>query len=196
MYYRAKHAETFNFSKKAVALAVSLVLLLAVAVGATLALLMDKTDPIDNTFTPVQITIVPNEVVEGNVKKNITFTNTKTDKAADCYVRATVAIYWTETVDGVTNVVAQPAGGSVSELVLNNTDWFMVDDIYYYAKVLKVGETTSVMLNDITVVVPQGSAASCHVDIHYEAIQATPADAVTAAWPAVSVGNDGTLAKK
>ena len=92
-------------------------------------------------------------------------------------------------------VIPQPAGASVA--VGNVLDgWFQVGEIYYYAAPVAPGAGTTAMLGTITVSVPDGSTAQCHVDIHAEAIQAEPNTAVESAWFDVKVGQSGKLEGK
>lgn len=166
-------------------LLISLVLLLFIAVGGSVAYLLDITGRVENTFTPAQVEIDPTEETTADSKSNIKFQNSG---SVPVYIRATLVIYWEEkTVNNETQVIAQPAGGSVAVGDLLNNGWFQVGDIYYYKSPVDPGDWTEVMLGEIKVTVPEGSDAKCRIDVRAEAIQAEPADAVKDAWTDVVV---------
>lgn len=192
--YHGKHHSGARpiIGKKPVILIISLVLLAAVVVGGTVALLLDSTDAVINTFSPVDVEIKIDETKTETTKSNITITNVKTDAAIPVYVRATLVMYWKDTINGVEQIIPMPAGASVSTPAAQS-GWFKVGDIYYYASPLDPGSTTSVMTNVITVSVPEGSTAECHIDVRAEAIQAQPAAAVEDAWPDVDVNANDYL---
>lgn len=190
--YRGKYQWAKRSKSSRVILIASLVLLLAVAVGGTVALLKGMSDRVTNTFTPGVVKITPTESVTDTQKSDIRFQNTGT---TDVYIRATLVIRWTDTFDltddGVDNpteqIIAEPAGASVAVGELLDNGWFRAGDIYYYAEAVAPGKQTEVMLRPITVTLPDGSTAQCHIDVRAEAIQAEPADAVEAAWKDVNV---------
>lgn len=188
-------------NKKPAILIVSLVLLLIAAVGGTVAYLQAISGRVTNTFTPAEVEITVNETKTDTQKSNISFTNPKTDEAMPVYIRATLVIYWTDifdvTNDGVENpteqVIAQPTGASVSIPSEPKDGWFKVGDIYYYSQLVAPGSTTTEMLDAITVSLPDGATAQCHIDIHAEAIQAEPTAVVEAAWKDINVDANGNL---
>lgn len=176
---------------------VALVLLFLGAAGGTMAFLLDTTSRVENTFTPAEVKISINETVENNTKSGISFTNSNDPKSVPVYVRATLVIYWKDTIDGAEELVPAPAGASVSVPAEMGQDWIKVGDIYYYTVPVAPpdGTTTAMLMNAVTVTIPEGSTAKCYIDVRAEAIQAEPADAVKAAWP-VEVGSDGRLSAK
>ena len=169
--------------KRTAILITSLALLLAIAVGGTVAFLRGTSDSVTNTFTPAEVEIIPTESVTENTKSDIKFKN---DGTVPVYVRATLAIYWTDIIDGAEQPIAPPADSNVS-IGAVKSGWFRVGDIYYYAAPVDAGASTTVMLETITVTLPSGSTAQCHIDVHAEAIQATPASVVADAWADVDV---------
>lgn len=178
--------------KKNVILIISLALLLAATIGGTAAYLLAATERVTNTFRPAEVTVTINEDKTATTKSNISFTNPQTEKAVPVYIRATLVINWTDTVNGTEAVIAPPADSSVTLGSLLN-GWFQVGDIYYYPGVIAPGGSTPVLMNPITVTLPDGSTAKCHIDIHAEAIQADPAAAVEEAWLDVNVNSSGDL---
>ncbi len=192
--YHGKHHSGARpiIGKKPGILFISLVLLAAVVVGGTVALLIDSTDAVTNTFSPVDVKIEINENKTDTTKSKITITNVETDAAVPVYVRATLVIYWKDTINDVEQIIPMPAGADVTTPAARS-GWFMVEDIYYYESPLDPGDTTNVMTDVITVTVPKGSTAKCFIDVRAEAIQAQPAAAVKDAWRDVYVDADGKL---
>ena len=91
-------------------------------------------------------------------------------------------------------VIAQPEGAYVIiGAPINGNGWFRVGDIFYYSRPVPPGETTLVMNETNTVVLPEGSTARCHIDVRAEAIQSVPASAVEEAWKDVDVDSGGNL---
>jgi len=77
--------------KKSTALLVSLILLLCVTVGGTIAFIIDVTDPVTNIFTSSEVTTKVDESFDGEVKQNVRITNTGDTEA---YIRAAVVVTW------------------------------------------------------------------------------------------------------
>lgn len=198
--------------KTPILLIISLVLLLIAAVGGTVAYLRASSDSVTNTFKPAVVTVNINENKDSTTKSNISFTNPTKDEEGNpldtvpVYVRAKLVIYWTDTFDltddGVDNpteqIIAEPADAEVViGSIYDTLKWFLVDDIYYYREPVVPGASTAVMLDPITVTVPDGSTAQCHIDIHAEAIQAEPASVAADVWGEdITVNADGTLQSK
>lgn len=206
--YRGKYlAPKRKRRKKLNMFFVALVLLFLGAVGGTMAFLLDTTSRVENTFTPAEVKISINETVENNTKSGIYFTNSDDSKSVPVYIRATLAVYWTDTFDatddGVDNptehIVPKPVdpnvGVTVGE-VLTKNGWFQVGDIYYYAFPVAPGDKTKDMLTQTTVSIPADSTLKCYIDVRAEAIQAEPKTAVETAWKDVQVGSDGRLSAK
>ena len=193
--YRVKNKKFFG-RKRTVILTVSLILLLIAAAGGTMAYLAVSSRQITNIFQTSEAGIAVHETKTENTKSDIYFTNSETDQAMPVYIRAALAVYWTDTRNGETVTIAQPAGGSVEFGELLNNGWFQVGEIYYYESEVAVGAKTTVMLDTIRVTLPDDSEAECHIDIHAEAIQASPASAVEDAWIDVAVDADGKLVRK
>jgi hypothetical protein len=138
------------------------VLLLAVAVGTTLAFVFTKTNPVENTFTPSNVacavvedindTETSKEVVSGSPqnieiakKSNVKIKNTGD---TDAYIRVAVVVTW-KNANG--NVYAfKPVEGADYEIDWaydddNPTAWEKgLDGFYYYTKsVPAVDDTTT-----------------------------------------------------
>lgn len=169
------------------ALILSLCLIFALAVGTTFALLKANTDPVTNTFTAAKSDIKIDEDVTGGQKKSIVVKNTGT---AVSYVRVKLVMNWVDDTTG--NIVS---GDNLPTVVLNESDWFEKDGIYYYKMpVAPDGKTENLLQADSPITEPTDKPAGCHLEVTVlaESIQAAPSKAVEGAWTAVKVV-DGSL---
>lgn len=170
------------------ALILSLCLIFALAVGTTFALLKASTDPVENTFTAAKSDIKIDEDVTGGQKKSIVVKNTGT---AVSYVRVKLVMNWVDNTTG--NIVS---GDNLPTVVLNESDWFEKDGIYYYKMpVAPDGKTENLLKADSPITEPADKPAGCHLEVTVlaESIQAAPSKAVEGAWTAVKVDGDGNL---
>ena len=161
------------------ALILSLCLIFALAVGTTLAYLKANTSPVTNTFKAATSEIKIDENVKNGEKSSIQVENTGT---ATSYVRVKLVMNW---VDGNGKVVS---GGKLPEVALNESDWFVQDDIYYYTKPVGPKDSTANLLKDP--ITQPNAPEGCHLEVTVlaESIQAAPSTAVEGAW-AVTVVN-------
>ena len=104
MFYHGKRARKRPLARP-VLLALSLVLVLGLSVGGTLAYLVTSTGPVTNTFTPGEVKTEIKEEFANDIKENVYVTNTGT---VDAYIRAQIVINW---VDKDGNMVADPGDG-------------------------------------------------------------------------------------
>lgn len=127
-----------NMKKKAL-LTMSVVLLLLVAVGTTLAYIFTKTDPVVNTFTPSKVScaVVENSgtTVSGGIqntgdkKSNVQIKNTGD---TDAYIRVTVVVNWMND-DGTKVWATKPVEGEDYTISYDlSKGWVDGDDGYYY----------------------------------------------------------------
>ena len=167
---------------------IAIVLLLALAIGGTLAWLSTKDGPITNTFTPSKVTCKVTESFNGETKSNVNVTNTGD---TDAYIRVKLVTYRT-------NDQGQHIGGTASlpRFTLGE-NWVSHDGYYYYTLPVAPGEspetnlTESMTLTDSYTDADGGKQA---IDVMAEAIQSVPEAAVKAAWGAgFSINADGSL---
>lgn len=181
-----------NKNNKSIAMLVSLIALLVVFVGSTIAYLFMQTDSITNTFTPTSTGITIVEENEGSTKNNVKITNTGEIKA---YIRATVVVTWKDTNGNVYGKA--PVENTDYEVNWTMKDWVKGSDgFYYYKEPVESGDSTGVLLTDCKPVegkAPEGYNLS--VEILAQAIQAEPTSAVTDAWK-VSVDEYGKITPK
>lgn len=193
-----------KLNKRAVVLLVCLSVLVTVSVGVTLAYLFTATDPVENTFTPAQVSCDVVETFQENVKENVQIQNTGN---TDAYIRAAIVVTWKKDADEV-YADAPVEGVDYSIDLVHENGWVMgKDGFYYYTKAVAPcnhteGQThdgcmTEVLINSCSPVSgkpPEGYSLS--VEIVASAIQAAPDHVVKDEWEnekVTVVAKNGTL---
>ena len=110
----------------------SLVLLLALAVGGTVAWLNSSSGPVTNTMIPGQVPITINETFNGTTKSGVTVTNKGN---IDAYIRVAIVA---NAVDENGNIIA----GTAPSYTVDETKWQLLDGYYYYKGAVKPDRTT------------------------------------------------------
>lgn len=166
-----------GISKKTATLLLSIVLILGMAIGGTVAYLVTDTTPVRNTFTPSRVSCEVTETVTDNVKTEIKVHNTSDISA---YIRVKLVTYRV-------NDARQHIGGTatIPDFTLGD-NWVKNGDYYYYTQPVAAGATTTDSL------VGQGGLALTSytdvdggkqvIEVMAEAIQSEPAKAVLDAW--------------
>lgn len=177
--------------KKTLLIVAAVAALLAVAVGSTIAFLVDNDGPIVNTFKPSK---VPSEVVEdfkGNVKKEVKIKNKGN---IDAYIRAAVVFTWQNEKGEV--YPETPVRGTDYSITWTMDDWVKGSDgFYYYKNKVAPSGTTKVLFTDCKQLrAAPADGYTLHVEIIGSAIQAEPDTAVKSAWDVNVV--DGKLSAK
>ena len=186
-----KHAAPRGM-KRSLVLVVSLLALLLVVAGGTLAWLTAQ-DSVSNTFTPAHVTCDVDEEFDGETKSNVSIKNTSD---IPVYIRASIVVTWK---DYSGNVYGQkPASNDYDMVMVLDNGWVKgADGYYYYTSPVAVGSTTGTLIKSCTVkdgATPPGDDYKLSVEIIAEAIQSQPDRAVGQAW-GVTVSN-GTLSVK
>lgn len=179
-----------RMNKKQLTLLISLILIITVAAGGTLAYLVAKTSPVTNTFTPAEVTCQVDETFDKIVKSDVSVKNTGD---TDAFIRAALVITWK---DAAGNVAPQTPVANKDYIISINTgendNWIAgTDGYYYYKNSVSPEQHTDVLINSCE---PNGEGLNgytLHVEIIADAVQSEPATAVMSAWP-VSV-QDGVL---
>ena len=178
--YKGKH-EAQRSGKTArkgrlTAMIVSVVLILALAIGGTIAWMSTKTDSVVNTFNPSRVTCEVEEKFNGEVKTDVNVRNTGDIPA---FIRVKLVVYRT-------NDVGQHIGGVAEAPSFDfGAGWVRYGDYYYYTKPVAPGATPAANLAEaIELVKDYADADGGHqsIDVIAEAIQAGPEAAVQAAW--------------
>ena len=191
MKYHGKFESPRKRRRMTMVAALALALVLTVSAGGTLAWLFTSTDPVENTFSPAKIYVEVKEDFNGTAKSNIRVYNgvDSTASEADVYVRLAVIM---NCVAG--DAICAEHSSNISITLPDAVNgWILGDDgYYYYSTVLKKGETTSRLFNNIFDLYQNGDCCKVQVSFLAQAIQVEPASAVTNAW-GVTVNADGTI---
>ncbi len=187
MRYKAKKK-----NNKKLILLISIIAILVLSAGATLAFITTQTDKVDNTFSASSVTcsVVEDDFTADSTEK----TNVKVQNTGDtlAYIRAHIVFCW---VDNDGNVSGTPVDASDYELTLGqNTGWTQSSDgYYYYSTAVSPSDLTGTLIASCKAAsgaAPEGYHLS--VEIIADAVQSSPADAVNEAW-GVTVDANGAI---
>ena len=160
------------------AMALATVLLLALAIGGTVAWLTAGDTPITNTFNPSKVTCAVTETFDETtgVKTNVNVTNTGDIPA---YIRVKLVTYRT-------NAQGQHIGGT-AELpdFTPGAYWVKYGDYYYYTLPVEPNGKPATNLTDsmtLTGSYNDADGGKQAIDVMAEAIQSVPAEAVGQVW--------------
>ena len=180
MFYRGKRALKRTLVRP-VLLALSLILVLGLSVGGTLAVLIADTEPITHTVTPGEVTTEIEEDFKGQlVKKDVCIKNTGN---ADVYIRATIVANW---VDESGDIIAPAKEGTDYTNFTSDHGWVEQDGYYYWTKPVAPGDSTGKLINSCQPIVDAKPVGADHLQmtILSQAIQAEPKQARDdAGWP-------------
>lgn len=117
-----------RYSKKSVTILITLALVLAIAVGATVAYIFMSTRSVENKFEPASVTTYVSEETANGEKTEVKIQNTGN---VDAYIRAAVVITWQ---DSEGNVYGQmPVAGTDYEINYDlSNGWKQGNDTFYY----------------------------------------------------------------
>ena len=187
MFYRGKRARKRTLARP-VLLALSLVLVLGLSVGGTLAYLVTNTDSVTNTFTPGKLDTPPEEKFDGDEKTDVVVTNSN-DSAVAAYVRATWTINWV-VGNGETAQIVAPAKAGEYEIDVAGTGsgWSQGSDgFYYWHKPVAPGGQTGALIESLKAnngAAPDVDGVHLQATIITQTIQADPVDAIEdTGWP-------------
>lgn len=173
------NASSYARNKKRLWLTVSLVLLLTVAAGTTLAFLATGTNPIVNLFMPSRVTCQVKEAFDGVTKENVSVRNTGDTTA---FIRAALVVTW-KTPDGSTVLAQKPESGTDYTLTLaEETGWIQGGDGYwYYSDAVAPGENTGLLIEQCKPLT-QKEGYVLSVEIVASAVQSSPGTVAFDAW--------------
>lgn len=172
------------------AIVMATVLLLALAIGGTVAWLSTKDTPITNTFLPSKVACKVTEVFDSTTgeKTKVNVENTGNTKA---FIRVKLVTYRT-------NDAGEHIGGT-AELpsFTRGVNWVEYKGYYYYTLPVAAGSTPVTNLTDsMTLKKDYEDADGGHqaIDVMAEAIQSVPEAAVKEAWGQnFSIDGNGNL---
>ena len=181
--HRRKDSKPRFPTNRAAVLLLSMILLIGIAVGTTVAFLVARTEPIKSTFEYAKVSCE----VTGS-KENVQIKNPGNTAA---YIRATYVVTWR---DGNRNVAVSVPGGYSYTLTENLGNYWNkgADGYFYYSLPVSPGNSTQDSLLTCNVTYPDNPEYTLSVEILAEAIQSTPENAVTDAW-GVTVSSKPTV---
>ena len=164
-------------AKRLSTLLLSVILVVTIAVGGTVAYLVTQDKPITNTFTPSHVTCRVDEEFDGTTKKNVNVTNTGDTEA---YIRVKLVTYRV-------NAAGQHIGGTAAIPQFNpGTNWVKHNDgYYYYTLPVKPDERpAAVLISSITLKdsYTDADGGKQVIEVMAEAIQSAPAEAIGQSW--------------
>lgn len=192
--YQGEHMNNGGAPKarKTATLLVAIVLLLGVAVGTTVAYLIDRTEKIENKFEYAKTDVTVTEEFTGTEKSNVKVRN---DSNIPVYIRATYVANW---VDEHGNIVT-PDPNKYDYQLNENPDSKWVegkDGYFYYPTPVQPNDSTKGSLLTCEVTYPANPEYTLNVEILATAIQSEPKDAVEAVWPVTVNTDNKTLSVK
>lgn len=155
---------------------IATVMLLALAIGGTVAWITSSTGPITNTFTPSHVTCEVTEDFNGTVKSNVNVKNTSDIPA---FIRVKLVTYRV-------NEAGDHIGGTATIPDFTpGTDWVKHGEYYYYTKPVEPDQQpANALIGSINLTGsyndPDGGKQV--IEVMAEAIQSMPARAVGEAW--------------
>ena len=180
---RSSHAAKKRGAKKLPTAAIAIFLVVIMAIGGTVAYLMDRTDSVINTFKPASSGITIEEEVKENCKTEIAVKNTGDIGA---YIRVSLVANYYDENGNITG------GAAIPNFTLNSEKWFLGNDGYYYYKqpVAADDVTDNLLASESKMQLED----NMQVTVLAQSIQASPTSVVHDKW-GVTVNSDGTLAK-
>lgn len=173
-------------NKKSITMLVSLILIITIGVGGTLAYLVATTGEVKNTFTPSQVNISVDEKFDGNTKSDVKISNH--NDSVKAYIRAAIVVNWMDK-DG--NVWAEnPVEGEDYTITYRpdmddedgeediDNDWVEYNSYWYHTTPVGVGKDTDTLIASAAPVAgkaPEGYYLS--IEILAQGIQADGVDA-------------------
>ncbi len=177
-----------SLKTRTLALAATLAVLLLACVGGTTAYI-HRSVRLTNTFQLATVSIRVDETFDNTTKKDVAITNTANTPV---YIRAALFITWT---DGDGRILQEvPQAGRDYTLTAARMGWVEgADGYYYYTKPVPAGEKTTNLLDSLTKTATGASTKVLSVTIAAQAVQSTPAQAVSDVWGATVNETTGVL---
>lgn len=175
--YEAKHLQRRRRnSRKTGTLLLSLLLVVTLAIGGTVAYLTTHSDPVQNNFTPSFVDCEVTESFNGTTKSNVNVKNTGDTEA---YIRVKLVTYRV-------NDEGQHIGGTATiPSFTPGTKWVAYGDYYYYTLPVAPGAKPAAdLINSITLTgeYTDADGGKQVIEVMAEAIQSGPANAVGDSW--------------
>ena len=168
--------------RRSIILLVSLLSVIALSIGTTLAFIFTNTGKVENTFNPAQISCEVTEEFKNNIKTNVSIKNTGN---TDAYIRAAVIVTWVNN-DGNVYATAPQKGTDYTIILADDfsENWLTDSNGFYYCKAPVAPDSdTPLLIKECRVIdgkAPEGYHLS--VEILASAIQSEPSSVVAEQW--------------
>ena len=168
--------------RRSIILLVSLLSVIALSIGTTLAFIFTNTSKVENTFNPTRVSCDVTEEFENNIKTNVSIKNTGN---TDAYIRAAVIVTWVNN-DGNVYATAPQKGTDYTITLADgfSESWLIDKNGFYYCKALVAPDSdTPLLIKECKVIegkTPEGYHLS--VEILASAIQSEPSSVVEEQW--------------
>lgn len=168
----------------------TIIAVLSVSVGLTLALVFTNTDSLINRFLGSKVACQVTETINGTEKTNVAVKNTGDTES---YIRVALVITWMS--EDTTTVSAQKPVENTDYTIqfAQDSGWVLASDGYwYYTAPVAPEHSTNVLISSC---VPKSTAPDgfyLSVEIVASAIQSTPATTVAEQWNTGVSGVQGT----
>lgn len=169
---------------------ISLISVVCIGVGSTVAYLIANSQTENNKFIPAYVTCEIDKTTNGALINNVSVKNTGN---IDAYIRAAVIVTW----------VSDSNGKILSEAPLNGVDytiswgggnWFQgTDDYWYHSTPIQPQTNTAVLLVD-TQALTQKKGYTLNFKVVATAIQSNPERVVTDEW-GVTLNNGNIISR-
>ena len=176
--------------RRGIILLVSLLSVIALSIGTTLAFIFTNTGKVENTFNPAQISCEVTEEFKNNIKTNVSIKNTGN---TDAYIRAAIIVTWVNN-DGNVYATAPQKGTDYTIILADDfsENWLTDSNGFYYCKASVAPDSdTPQLIKECKVIegkAPEGYHLS--VEILASAIQSEPSNVVEEQW-GVTVTDSG-----
>ena len=179
---KISYEKRFLIRRRNIILLVSLLSVIALSVGTTLAYIFTQTKEVKNIFTPTQVSCEVSEEFDGDIKEDVKIKNTG---STDAYIRAVVIVTW---VDNDGNIYAIEPQKNIDYIITFsdklNDNWLIDKNGFFYCKTpIAPNNETSQLISECKVIdgkAPEGYHLS--VEIIASAIQSTPASVAEEQW--------------
>ena len=168
--------------RRSIILLVSLLSVIALSVGTTLAFIFTNTGKVENTFNPTRVSCEVTEEFENNIKTNVSIKNTGN---TDAYIRATVIVTWVNN-DGNVYATAPQEDTDYTITLADNfgENWLTDSNGFYYCKAPVAPDSDTPLLIKECKVIEGKAPEDYHlsVEILASAIQSEPSSVVAEQW--------------
>lgn len=164
--------KNFIIDRKKALLCGAIVMMVLATAGITLAFLIDKTDYVENTFNPTEVTcIVDEDFTDKSEKKDVRIQNTGD---TDAFIRADIIVTWQDGNGNIASVTPQLGEDKDYTMGLNLAadGWFEKNGYYYFSSKLVKDEFTDVLITNCKALKNGPDGYKLCVEIIADAVQA------------------------